>query len=120
MGADEAVHVKSFHDRDPWLRAWDTLQMSREEARVLSERWTERLSKAVDLDKDQKLVVREVMHDELARQFEHVYDDEGPTPERFRQAWPQTVERVMERCRPAMSEDQAAKLRDGLSRMFQR
>jgi len=76
---DEEVHdvLNSYRKGETWMRAGETLQLSRFEAGVLAKRYGDEAAAEIGLDEERtkKLVV--LFEQELTRAFEHTHAGEG-------------------------------------------
>ncbi len=109
-GAAEA-QVESFRRGEPWVRAGETMRLSREEARVVAARLGGEAARAAKLDDARARRLTGLIERELAAAFERHHASGGGAGRTLGLAWDEAMERVIEQAKPFMTEDEIRRAR---------
>jgi len=110
----EAEQVDAYRRGEPWMRAGETLRLSRAEARIIAEREGARAAREAGLDADASRRMVAVLEDELAAAFERVERRDGPVERGLGTELPLARERALARCREFLTPEQVARLEAAL------
>jgi hypothetical protein len=119
LSGDEAATVLATHRRDePWVRAGETMRLSRDEAKVLASRHGGWVARLADLDADRTERLVSLIEEEIAGAFERVLvsgdDPESALGGEVRSA----LERVATRSRAFLDDEQARSVLDCLDQFL--
>jgi hypothetical protein len=109
-----ARELDAFRRGEPWMRAGETLRLSREEARIIAARRAAEAARAGGLDESQTRRLAELVEAEVAAVFERIHAAGGGPGKRFAPEWAAALDRVMAGARGFLTEEQAARVREGL------
>lgn len=111
--ADPAAAIKSFRDGDPWMRAGETLKLSKHESIVLGRHYAAQASRDI-LDAEGQGRLALILADEIYAVFERVHAGEIHLNNAMRLESGASLDRIHARLREFASDDQARAIVEAL------
>ena len=109
----EAQAISSFlRETETWMRAGETLQLSRTEARVLAERYGQEAADSAGLDEQQAQKLIGIMETEVAAAFERIHADGQGLPSNFGAIFGAALTSTLEKSRAFLTPDQVQKVKE--------
>lgn len=98
-----------------WMRAGETLDLSREEAHVLAERYSEEAAHDAGLDPRQMEQLVSVLESEIAAAFERIHAEGKGLPPQLNAVFRLVMERTLERSRAFLRPAQLRSIEDSFA-----
>lgn len=97
---------------ETWMRAGETLKLSRTEARILAERYGREAAASAGLDEQQTQNLTGIMEAEVAAVFERIHADGQGLPSNFGAIFGDALTSTLEKSRAFLTPEQLQKVRE--------
>ena len=118
--AAESQKLETYRSGEPWLRAGETLRLSREEARVLARRFAGKAAGDAELTDEESRRVAKILEEEFAAAFDRIHASGEKPDRRFRAEWSTVLERATVRTNAFLSKDRVARVAESLRQQLAR
>ena len=97
---------------ETWMRAGETLKLSRKEARVLAERYGNEAADSAGLDEQQTQKLIGIMESEVAAAFERIHADNQGLPANFGAIFGDALTSTLEKSRTFLTSEQVQRVKE--------